>query len=274
MGIFDFLTGEFIDVIHWTDDTRDTMVWRFEREGHEIKYGAKLTVREGQAAVFVHEGQLADVFTPGLYMLETNNMPVMTTLQHWDHGFQSPFKSEVYFVNTTRFNDLKWGTKNPIMCRDPEFGPVRIRAFGSYAMRVADPGIRRGEYGVLTLLSNGTYAYVLDDCSSKVQGLGAGETVTETFNYLASDGTQRSDGALTVTVQGTNDTPDLVRCLSDVQLAKGKAFSWQLPAGSFKDADRNDTLAYTATLSNGKALPSWLKFDAATKRLLVSGVGK
>ena len=139
MGIFDFLTGEFIDVIHWVDDTRDTMVWRFEREGHEIKYGAKLTVREGQAAVFVHEGQLADVFTPGLYMLETNNMPILTTLQHWDHGFQSPFKSEVYFVNTTRFNDLKWGTKNPIMLRDPEFGPTRIRAYGTYTVRVKDP---------------------------------------------------------------------------------------------------------------------------------------
>ncbi|RLK11206.1 SPFH domain-containing protein [Ruegeria conchae] len=139
MGIFDFLNGEFIDVIHWVDDTRDTMVWRFEREGHEIKYGAKLTVREGQAAVFVHEGQLADVFTPGLYMLETNNMPIMTTLQHWDHGFQSPFKSEIYFVNTTRFNDLKWGTKNPIMLRDPEFGPTRIRAFGTYTVRVKDP---------------------------------------------------------------------------------------------------------------------------------------
>ena len=140
MGILDFLTGEFIDVIHWTDDTRDTMVWRFEREGHAIKYGAKLTVREGQAAVFVHEGQLADVFGPGLYLLETNNMPLLTTLQHWDHGFQSPFKSEVYFVNTTRFNDLKWGTKNPVMARDPEFGPVRLRAYGTYAMRVGDPG--------------------------------------------------------------------------------------------------------------------------------------
>mgnify|MGYP000365181623 CR=1 FL=1 len=139
MGIFDFLTGEFIDVIHWVDDTRDTLVWRFEREGHEIKYGAKLTVRESQSAVFVHEGQLADVFTPGLYMLETNNMPVMTTLQHWDHGFKSPFKSEIYFVSTTRFGNLKWGTKNPIICRDPEFGPVRLRAFGTYAIRVVDP---------------------------------------------------------------------------------------------------------------------------------------
>lgn len=140
MGILDFLTGEFIDVIAWTDDTRDTMVWRFERQGHAIKYGAKLTVREGQAAVFIHEGVLADVFTPGLYMLETNNVPVLTTLQHWDHGFRSPFKSEIYFVNTTRFTDQKWGTKNPIIARDPEFGPIRLRAFGTYVMKVADPG--------------------------------------------------------------------------------------------------------------------------------------
>jgi membrane protease subunit (stomatin/prohibitin family) len=139
MSILGFLRGEFIDVIHWTDDTRDTIVWRFEREGHSIKYGAKLTVREGQAAVFVHEGQIADTFGPGLYLLETNNMPVLTTLQHWDHGFQSPFKSEIYFVNLRRFTDMKWGTRNPIMCRDPEFGMVRLRAFGSYTMRVTDP---------------------------------------------------------------------------------------------------------------------------------------
>ncbi|MCA3513518.1 MAG: SPFH domain-containing protein [Rhodobacter sp.] len=137
--ILDFLKGEFIDVIHWTDDTRDTMVWRFERFGHAIKYGAKLTVREGQAAVFIHEGQLADVFGPGLYVLETNNIPILTTLQHWDHAFRSPFKSEIYFINTTRFNDLKWGTKNPVMLRDPEFGPLRLRAFGTYSIRVSDP---------------------------------------------------------------------------------------------------------------------------------------
>lgn len=137
--VFSFLKGQFVDVIHWVDDSRDTMVWRFERHGHAINYGAKLTVREGQAAVFIHEGQLADVFGPGLYQLETNNMPVMTALQHWDHAFQSPFKSEVYFVNTRRFPGLKWGTKNPVMLRDPEFGPVRLRAFGSYTIRVKDP---------------------------------------------------------------------------------------------------------------------------------------
>jgi len=139
--VFGFLKGEFIDVISWLDDTRDTMVWRFDRRDQAIKMGAKLTVREGQAAVFIHEGQLADVFQPGLYQLETNNMPILTTLQHWDHGFSSPFKSEVYFVNTTRFNDQKWGTKNPIMARDSEFGPVRLRAFGTYSMRVSDPGV-------------------------------------------------------------------------------------------------------------------------------------
>ena len=137
--VFNFLKGQFIDVIEWLDDSRDTLVWRFERYGNSIMYGAKLTVREGQAAVFIHEGQLADVFGPGLYQLETNNMPILTALQHWDHGFNSPFKSEIYFVNTRRFPGLKWGTQNPIMLRDPEFGPLRLRAFGSYTIRVSDP---------------------------------------------------------------------------------------------------------------------------------------
>lgn len=140
MSLFNILGGEFIEIIEWTDDSRDTMVYRFPTVSKAIKYGAKLTVREGQAAVFIHEGQLADVFQPGLYMLETNNLPILTRLQHWDHGFRSPFKSEIYFVNTTRFNDLKWGTKNPVIARDPEFGPVRIRAFGTFSMRVTDPG--------------------------------------------------------------------------------------------------------------------------------------
>ena len=178
MGILDFLSGEFIDVIHWTDDTRDTMVWRFEREGHAIKYGAKLTVREGQAAVFVHEGQLADVFTPGLYMLETNNLPVLTTLQHWDHGFKSPFKSEIYFVSTTRFTDLKWGTKNPIMLRDPEFGPTRIRAFGTYAVRVTDPGL------FLTEIVGTDGEFTMDEISFQIRNI----IVQEFSRVIAASG--------------------------------------------------------------------------------------
>lgn len=139
MGFWDRLFGEFVDVIEWIDDTHDTMVYRFERFGNEIKYGAKLTVRESQEAIFVNEGQIADVMGPGVYALETNNLPVLTTLQHWDHGFKSPFKAEVYFCSTKRFTDLKWGTKNPLMLRDPEFGPVRLRSFGSYSIRITDP---------------------------------------------------------------------------------------------------------------------------------------
>jgi membrane protease subunit (stomatin/prohibitin family) len=139
MGLFDKIRGEFIDIIEWLDNTNDTMVYRFPRFQNEIKYGAKLTVRETQLAVFINEGQLADVYKPGLYTLTTENMPVLTTLNGWKFGFNSPFKAEIYFINTKNFTDLKWGSPNPILHRDPEFGPIRIRAFGNYAMKVADP---------------------------------------------------------------------------------------------------------------------------------------
>ena len=140
MGIWDKLKHELIDIIEWLDDTNNTMVYRFDRYQNEIKYGAKLVVREGQAACFVNEGQLADVFKPGTYTLETKNLPILATLKGWKYGFNSPFKAEVYFVSTRQFTDLKWGTMNPIMLRDPEFGPVRLRAFGAYAVKVGDPG--------------------------------------------------------------------------------------------------------------------------------------
>ena len=139
--IFSKLMGQFVDVIQWTDDSPDTMVWRFERQGNEIKYGAKLTVREGQAAVFVNEGQIADAYPPGMYTLQTQNMPILSTLKGWKYGFNSPFKAEVYFVTTRQFTDLKWGTQNPVIVRDPEFGMVRLRAFGAYSMRVVDPSL-------------------------------------------------------------------------------------------------------------------------------------
>ena len=138
MGLFSTLFAEFVDVIEWTDDSSNTMVYRFERYGNEIKYGAKLVVRESQFAVFVNEGEVADVLGPGTYELETKNLPVLTTLQNWHHGFQSPFKAEVYFCNARRFVDLKWGTKQPLMLRDSEFGGLRIRAFGTYGIRIID----------------------------------------------------------------------------------------------------------------------------------------
>lgn len=139
MAFWDKLRGELIDIIEWTDDSPDSMVYRFERYGNEIKNGAKLTVREGQVALFVNEGKLADVFAPGMYELTTKNLPLLSTLKGWAHGFESPFKAEVYFVKTTRFTDQKWGTKNPIILRDPDFGAVRVRAFGTYGLRISDP---------------------------------------------------------------------------------------------------------------------------------------
>jgi membrane protease subunit (stomatin/prohibitin family) len=131
--------SQFIEVIEWLDESRDTMVYRFPVQGQEIKNGAQLIVRESQAAVFVYQGQAADVFGPGRYTIDGGNTPILSKLGAWYHGFNSPFKSEVYFVNTKQFTDMKWGTSNPIMLRDPDFGIVRLRAFGGYSLRVADP---------------------------------------------------------------------------------------------------------------------------------------
>ncbi len=144
MNLFDEiknkLSNEFIDIIEWLDPSNDTIVHRFERYQNEIKNNAKLIVREGQTAVFVNEGQLADVFKPGTYTLNTKNLPILTTLKGWKYGFDSPFKAEVYFVNTRLFTDEKWGTKNPFMLSDQRFGLVEIRAFGTYSFRIKDPG--------------------------------------------------------------------------------------------------------------------------------------
>jgi membrane protease subunit (stomatin/prohibitin family) len=141
MGLWDKIRGEFIDIIQWLDSSNDTLVYRFERYNSQIKYGAQLTVREGQAAVFVNEGKIADTFTPGMYTLETKNLPILATLQGWKYGLNSPFLADVYFCSTRQFTDLKWGTMNPIILRDPEFGPVRLRAFGTYAIRTKNPAV-------------------------------------------------------------------------------------------------------------------------------------
>lgn len=131
--------NQFIEVIEWLDESRDTLLYRFPVAGQEIKNGAQLIVRESQAAVFVFEGQVADVFTPGRYTVEGGNTPILSKLGAWKYGFNSPIKSEVYFVNTKQFTDMKWGTSNPIMLRDQDFGIVRLRAFGAYSLRVVDP---------------------------------------------------------------------------------------------------------------------------------------
>jgi membrane protease subunit (stomatin/prohibitin family) len=135
----DFIKSQFIEVIEWTDATDNTIAYRFPVQGNEIKMGAQLIVRESQAAVFVNEGKLADVFAPDKYTLSTGNMPILTKLKSWPYGFNSPFKAEVYFINTKQFINQKWGTINPVMMRDPEFGMLRIRAFGTYSFKVDNP---------------------------------------------------------------------------------------------------------------------------------------
>lgn len=139
MGILNMIKGQLIDVIEWKDNSKDTMVYKYDMNGKEIMMGAQLTVRESQVAIFVNEGMLADIFEPGRYELQTQNMPVLTALKSWKYGFNSPFKADVYFINTKQFLDMKWGTSNPVMMRDAEFGMIRLRAFGIYSFRVSDP---------------------------------------------------------------------------------------------------------------------------------------
>jgi membrane protease subunit (stomatin/prohibitin family) len=141
MGIIAKLKGELVDIIEWFDDSRSTLAWRFPRYENEIKNGAELIVREGQRAVFVYRGQLADQFGPGHYELVTENMPILSTLQGWSHGFRSPFRSEVYFINTRPVTDLRWGTPSPVTVRDPDFTMVQVRANGLCVLRIADPEI-------------------------------------------------------------------------------------------------------------------------------------
>ena len=155
MALMDFIKKQFIDILEWTESGDGTLAWRYPMAGNEIQYGASLTVRESQMAVFVNEGKVADVFGPGVYKLTTQTIPVLTYLKNWDKLFQSPFKSDVYFFSTRQQLDRKWGTSQPVTIRDKDFGAVRLRAFGNYAYRIADPKVfhsavsgTRERYGV------------------------------------------------------------------------------------------------------------------------------
>jgi membrane protease subunit (stomatin/prohibitin family) len=165
MALWNAIHSQLIDIVEWLDPTQDTMLYRFYRPNNEIKNGAKLVVREGQAAAFVNEGQLADVFLPGTFTLATANLPILSDLRGWKYGFESPFKAEVYFVSTRLFTDRKWGTQNPIMLRDPEFGPVRLRAFGTFAVRVKYPPV------FLRELAGTTGRFSIDDIDSQLRDM-------------------------------------------------------------------------------------------------------
>jgi membrane protease subunit (stomatin/prohibitin family) len=139
MGLFDFIKNEFIEVIDWVDDTNDTIIYKFPDKGNKIMNGAQLTVRESQVAVLMNEGEFGDVYIPGRHELSTKNMPITTTLKSWKYLFDSPFKVDIFYVSTKQFTNLKWGTSNPVIVRDPVFKQVRLRSFGTYTMRVIDP---------------------------------------------------------------------------------------------------------------------------------------
>ncbi len=139
MGLFNFIKDEFIEVIDWVESDGNTVIHKFPDNDANIKYGAQLTVRESQLAIFVDEGRITDIYEPGMHKLITDNMPLLTSLRSWKMGFNSPFKVDVYFVSTKQFTNLKWGTPNPIILRDPEFKQVRVKAFGTYFIKVQDP---------------------------------------------------------------------------------------------------------------------------------------
>ena len=165
MALMDFVKKQFIDIIEWTEAGDGTLAWRFPMADREIQNGASLTVRESQMAVFVNEGQVADVFGPGMYKLTTQTLPVLTYLKNWDKLFQSPFKSDVYFFSTRQQLDRKWGTSQPVTIRDKDFGAVRLRAFGNYAYRVADPKAFH------TAVSGTRERYTVDDLDGQLRAL-------------------------------------------------------------------------------------------------------
>ncbi len=178
MALMDFIKKQFIDILQWTEEGDGTLAWRFPMAGMEIQTGATLVVRESQMALFVNEGQVADVFGPGTYKLTTQTLPVLTYLKNWDKLFQSPFKSDVYFFSTRQQIDQKWGTPQPITIRDKDFGAVRLRAFGNYAYRVADPKLFHGE------ISGTRESYPAADLDGQLRGL----VLQNLSNAIASSG--------------------------------------------------------------------------------------
>ena len=258
MGLWDKLKGEIVDIVEWLDDTNSTMVYRFERYGNEIKYGAKLVVREGQTAVFINEGALADIFYPGTYTLETQNMPVLSTLKGWAHGFNSPFKAEVYFCSTRQFTDLRWGTPGPCTMRDADFGIVRVTAFGIYSMRIQDPAtfIRevvgtdghfttdeiqnqlRGKLGVLVKEAMPEMGIPIIDLEGKVRVLGEllKDRVSIDFIKLGLEITdvQAQDIGLPPEVEKAIDKGGAMRAIGNMQ-----AYTQYEAAGAIKDMAQN-----------------------------------
>lgn len=178
MGFKDFIKKQFLDIIEWEDSTNDTLVYKFPMQDNEIQNGAQLTVRPGQTAIFVDQGNIADIFPEGRYELETENLPILGDLQGWAFGFKSPFKSDVYFINTKKFLDLKWGTQNPIWINDPKFEQVEVRAFGTFGFQIKDPGM------FLSTISSTKKIFKVDEIKGQLKEF----VLSEFSNVVAQQG--------------------------------------------------------------------------------------
>ena len=222
MGLFDFIKGEFVEVIDWVEKDKDTILWKFPDRDANIKYGAGLTVRESQTALFLDEGRFADVFEPGNYELLTQNMPVLTSLRNWDKGFKSPFKCDIYYISLRTFTGLKWGTPNPVILRDPEFKQVRVKAFGNYFIKIADPKLFFTEFaGTSQILK-------VQEVEEQLRGI-----VSPKFaEALAESGVSVMDMVSNYTELGDKILPILQQDLDPfgIELVKFQITSTSLPA--------------------------------------------
>lgn len=250
MSLWEKAKAELLDIIEWTDDSSDTMVWRFPRFDNEIKYAAQLIVRQSQAAVFVNMGRIADVFHSGRHRLVTENLPVLTTLLGWKYGFHSPFKAEVYFVNTKNFTNLKWGTKNPVILRDPEFGPVRLRAFGTFVARVGDPARFINE-----IVGTGGH-FTIDEITEQLRNL----VVTRFADLVAESGIPTLDLSANYDELSNSLTAKIAPEFSEYGLEVTKLLieNIALPPEVESALDKKSSIGIIGDLDN------YLKFQSAT----------
>lgn len=250
MSMWEKAKAELLDIIEWTDDSSDTMVWRFPRFDNEIKYAAQLIVRQSQAAVFVNMGKIADVFHSGRHRLVTENLPVLTTLLGWKYGFHSPFKTEVYFVNTKNFTNLKWGTKNPVILRDQEFGPVRLRAFGTFVVRVGDPARFINE-----IVGTGGH-FTIDEITEQLRNL----VVTRFADLVAESGIPLLDLSANYDELSNSLTAKIAAEFSEYGLEVTKLLieNIALPPEVESALDKKSSMGIIGDLDN------YLKFQSAT----------
>ena len=285
MGLFNFIKSNLLKSLEWVDNSKDTLVYKYPMDGRQIQYGSKLTVRPSQVAIFLNKGKIADIFGPGMYSLQTSNLPVLTQLLSWGHGFKSPFYADVYFVNTKQFTNQKWGTSNPITMRDKDFGTIRLRGYGSYSFKVSNPET------FLTELFGTNSSFTTDDINSYLKSIivsSISDTIAESkisaldiasnlleFSNVATETLAASFAKLGLElsnlvvenisfpeeVEKAIDTRSSMGILSD----KMDTFVKYQSAHAIRDAANNDGMAgMGAQLSSGIALGEMMRNSLAS----------